>query len=328
MLVPTTCFNCESACGLLAYIDPASLQVRKFEGNPEHPGSRGRNCAKGPSTINQVTDPDRILYPLRRAGARGEGKWERITWDEALDALAARLRNALIEQRHNEIMVHLGRPGEDGYTERVLASWGVDGHNSHTNVCSSGGAHRLPVLDGHRPAQPGPRQREGHLPDQCPPRNGPLLQPARPADHRGPGERGQGHRAGHPAVQHRHPRRLLAVPAARQRGRDQPGHRQPPDPDRPLRPGIRPPVVELGGIPHRMPPWPAGDLRGVRGDPRRAVRRLHVRVRRGGVRDRRRGAGGSRRGGRRRQGPASPATRGARRPRATSGAGRSPGPCS
>jgi anaerobic selenocysteine-containing dehydrogenase len=36
-------------------------------------------------------------------------------------------------------MVHLGRPGEDGYTERVLASWGVDGHNSHTNVCSSGG---------------------------------------------------------------------------------------------------------------------------------------------------------------------------------------------
>ena len=36
-------------------------------------------------------------------------------------------------------MVHIGRPGEDGFTERVLASWGVDGHNSHTNVCSSGG---------------------------------------------------------------------------------------------------------------------------------------------------------------------------------------------
>ena len=69
MLVPTTCFNCESACGLLAYVDPGTLTVRKFEGNPEHPGSRGRNCAKGPATINQVTDPDRVLYPLRRAGA-------------------------------------------------------------------------------------------------------------------------------------------------------------------------------------------------------------------------------------------------------------------
>ncbi len=139
MLVPTTCFNCESACGLLAYVDRETLQVRKFEGNPEHPGSRGRNCAKGPSTINQVTDPDRILYPLRRAGARGEGLWERASWDEALDAIAGRIRKALVEKRNNEIMIHIGRPGEDGYTERVLASWGVDGHNSHTNVCSSGG---------------------------------------------------------------------------------------------------------------------------------------------------------------------------------------------
>lgn len=74
-LVPTTCFNCESACGLLAYVDKASLQVRKFEGNPEHPGSRGRNCAKGPATLNQITDPDRILYPLKRVGARGAGRW-------------------------------------------------------------------------------------------------------------------------------------------------------------------------------------------------------------------------------------------------------------
>jgi len=139
MLVPTTCFNCESACGLLAYVDRDTLQVRKFEGNPEHPGSRGRNCAKGPATINQLTDPDRILYPLRRAGARGEGRWERVSWDEALDTIARRIRTALEEQRQNEIMVHIGRPGEDGYTERVLASWGVDGHNSHTNVCSSGG---------------------------------------------------------------------------------------------------------------------------------------------------------------------------------------------
>jgi len=139
MLVPTTCFNCESACGLLAYVDRDSLQVRKFEGNPEHPGSRGRNCAKGPATLNQVTDPDRILYPLKRVGRRGEGRWARISWEEALDALAARIRAAIVEERQNEVMVHIGRPGEDGFTERVLASWGVDGHNSHTNVCSSGG---------------------------------------------------------------------------------------------------------------------------------------------------------------------------------------------
>lgn len=138
MLVPTTCFNCESACGLLAYVDKETLQVRKFEGNPEHPGSRGRNCAKGPATVNQITDPDRILHPLKRAGERGEGKWVQVSWDEALDDLAARIRKAITEHRHNEVMYHVGRPGEDGFTERVLATWGVDGHNSHTNVCSSG----------------------------------------------------------------------------------------------------------------------------------------------------------------------------------------------
>jgi anaerobic selenocysteine-containing dehydrogenase len=137
MLVPTTCFNCESACGLLAYIDKDSLQVRKFEGNPEHPGSRGRNCAKGPATINQVTDPDRILYPLKRAGKRGEGKWVRVGWEDAMNDIAGRIRTAIKEGRQNEVMYHVGRPGEDGFTERVLASWGVDGHNSHTNICSS-----------------------------------------------------------------------------------------------------------------------------------------------------------------------------------------------
>jgi anaerobic selenocysteine-containing dehydrogenase len=139
MLVPTTCFNCESACGLLAYVDKETLQVRKLEGNPEHPASRGRNCAKGPATANQLTDPDRILYPLRRAGERGEGKWVRVSWDEALTEVAARIRTALEDGRPNEIMYHVGRPGEDGFTERVLAAWGVDGHNSHTNICSSGG---------------------------------------------------------------------------------------------------------------------------------------------------------------------------------------------
>jgi anaerobic selenocysteine-containing dehydrogenase len=139
MLVPTTCFNCESACGLLAYVDRETLQVRKFEGNPEHPGSRGRNCAKGPATLNQITDPDRILYPLRRAGARGEGRWVQVSWDEALDDIAGRIRAAITGGRPNAVMYHVGRPGEDGFTERVLAAWGVDGHNSHTNICSSSG---------------------------------------------------------------------------------------------------------------------------------------------------------------------------------------------
>ena len=138
-LVPTICFNCEAGCGLLAYIDKSTLKIRKFEGNPEHPGSRGRNCAKGPATLNQVNDTERILYPLRRAGKRGEGKWERVSWDDALDDIAARIRKAIVEDRRNEIIYHVGRPGHELiYNQRILHSWGIDGHNSHTNVCSAG----------------------------------------------------------------------------------------------------------------------------------------------------------------------------------------------
>ncbi|HEY3099515.1 MAG TPA: molybdopterin-dependent oxidoreductase [Methylomirabilota bacterium] len=137
-LIPTICFNCEAACGLLAYVDKETLRIQKFEGNPVHPGSRGRNCAKGPATLNQVQDPERIRYPMRRTGTRGGGQWERVTWDDALDDIAGRIRKALVEGRPKEIMYHLGRPGHElVYLQRVFHAWGIDGHNSHTNVCSA-----------------------------------------------------------------------------------------------------------------------------------------------------------------------------------------------
>ena len=136
-LVPTTCFNCEAACGLVCHVNHSTGRIDRVEGNPLHPASRGRNCAKGPATLNQIDDHERILYPLRRAGERGGGQWERVSWGEALDDIGGRIRAAITEGRHNEVMYHVGRPGEDGYAERVLQCWGVDGHNSHTNICSS-----------------------------------------------------------------------------------------------------------------------------------------------------------------------------------------------
>jgi len=136
--IPTICFNCESACGLLAYVDKETGEVRKFEGNPVHPGSRGRTCAKGPATINQVRSPERILKPLRRSGPRGSGQFREATWEEALDEIGGRIARAFDEQRHDEVMYHVGRPGDDHFVPRMLTAWGIDGHNSHTNVCSAG----------------------------------------------------------------------------------------------------------------------------------------------------------------------------------------------
>src|SRR5499433_3042422 len=137
-IIPTICFNCEAACGLVGFVDKETTRIRRFEGNPEHPGSRGRNCAKGPATLNQVNDPERIRYPLKRVGRRGEGKWERVSWNEVLDDIAPRVREAIQEDRRNEIMYHVGRPGHELlYHQRIFHAWGIDGHNSHTNVCSA-----------------------------------------------------------------------------------------------------------------------------------------------------------------------------------------------
>ena len=109
-LVPTICFNCESACGLLAYVDTTTYEIRRFEGNPAHPGSRGRNCAKGPATHNQIYDPERILYPLKRVGPRGSGKWKRVSWDEANREIADELYMAVgtVKRHINHIYGKLG----------------------------------------------------------------------------------------------------------------------------------------------------------------------------------------------------------------------------
>ena len=230
MLVPTTCFNCESACGLLAYVDPETLEVRKFEGNPEHPGSRGRNCAKGPATLNQIRDPDRILHPLRRAGARGGGSWEPVSWDEALDDIAGRIRRAIVDGRPNEVMYHVGTArrgrvhgagaGRLGRRRSQLA-------HEHLLELRPG---RLPLLDGARPPEPRPRERRRDPAGLGPPRVGALLQPPCSAHHRRQGPGRQADRARHAALEHGDARGLVGLAVARIGGRDPARDRGPPHP--------------------------------------------------------------------------------------------------
>jgi len=153
-LIPTICFNCESACGLLAYVDKETGQIAKFEGNPKHPASRGRVCAKGPAVINQIHDPDRVLYPMKRVGSRGAGQWARTTWGEVIETFAGRIRKAIQEGRGEEVMYHVGRPGYDFIMERTLQAWGIDGHNSHTNICSS--SARFGYVLWHHADRPSP----------------------------------------------------------------------------------------------------------------------------------------------------------------------------
>ncbi len=148
IIVPTVCSNCEAGCGLTAWIEKGEfknniLTVRKYMGNPLHTGSRGRNCAKGYAVTSQMYDPDRIPFPIKRApgSKRGEGKWVRVTWDEAMAVIGKKMHDTLAkgdEISKKQFMYHVGRPNENGFGPRVPQSLGVDGYNSHTNICSAG----------------------------------------------------------------------------------------------------------------------------------------------------------------------------------------------
>lgn len=88
--VATNCEMCFWRCGVLASVDSGT--VVRLEGNPDHPLTKGRLCARGNAGIQLLYDPDRLKYPMLRTGARGQGTFRRITWDQAFDYLASRLK--------------------------------------------------------------------------------------------------------------------------------------------------------------------------------------------------------------------------------------------
>ncbi|MDP2935207.1 MAG: molybdopterin-dependent oxidoreductase [Dehalococcoidia bacterium] len=87
--IASACLQCPARCGILGFVEEG--QLVKIEGNPKDFHNQGRLCAKGQAGVNHVYNPDRLLYPMRRAGSRGANLWQRVSWEEALQEVAARL---------------------------------------------------------------------------------------------------------------------------------------------------------------------------------------------------------------------------------------------
>jgi thiosulfate reductase/polysulfide reductase chain A len=83
------CGLCHPRCGLL--LEMENGRIVEAKGDPEHPVTRGRICARGRLMVDHVYHPDRINYPLKRKGERGSGQWQRLTWNQALDEVAEKL---------------------------------------------------------------------------------------------------------------------------------------------------------------------------------------------------------------------------------------------
>jgi len=138
-MIASACWNCVTRDSMVGYVENGRLV--KLEGQPDSIRGRGKICAKGSAGINQLYDPDRVLYPMKRAGERGSGKWKRISWDEALTEVAGRLKKLRDEGHPEKFMFHYGRM--KGSSSKIIKSvflgtYGTKTIGNHTSICEGG----------------------------------------------------------------------------------------------------------------------------------------------------------------------------------------------
>ena len=120
--IATNCEMCFWRCGVMAEV--ADGKLLKLQGNPHHPMTKGKLCARGNAGVALLNDPDRLKYPQIRTGERGEGKFRRVSWDEALDFLATRLKE--LKQKYGPESVALFPHGvHSGFFATLMKAYGT-----------------------------------------------------------------------------------------------------------------------------------------------------------------------------------------------------------
>ncbi len=128
------CHVCPFRCPVEVYVkDGKAIYTR---GNPDAPNTRGRRCVKGLASIYFAYDPDRLKYPLMRVGERGEGKFKRITWDEAFETIAKKLTE-IKEKYGSESVVSIdhGQGCVSFYRSFLYLLYGTPNLYDHTAAC-------------------------------------------------------------------------------------------------------------------------------------------------------------------------------------------------
>ncbi len=115
-VIKTTCGTCHCECGCLAYVKDG--KIIHIEGDPDHIQNEGAFCPKGFGFLEQQYHPDRLLYPLKRVGPRGGGKWERITWKQAISEISTKIKELKAEYGPTSI------------------AWGIGDGDRDNNLCN------------------------------------------------------------------------------------------------------------------------------------------------------------------------------------------------
>ena len=138
--IPSACWQCVTRDGIIGYVEDGRLV--KIEGNPKLPRTNGKLCSRGQGGIGQSYDPDRLLYPMKHVGAeRGDGKWKKISWEEALGELTGKLKKLKDDGTPEKFMFHYGRMKASAskiIKSHFLAGYGTKTIGNHTSICEGG----------------------------------------------------------------------------------------------------------------------------------------------------------------------------------------------
>jgi anaerobic selenocysteine-containing dehydrogenase len=156
--------DCPDSCGVLVTVDEKSGRAVKMQGDPSHPVTRGFLCGKVAKYLDRVYSPDRLLYPMRRRkgvpkGPAGYGAvrgreadaFERISWDEALDEIAARLKEIAAEFGPESVLPYsyagtIGKLGYGSMDRRFFHRMGAS--QLDRTICSTAGGLALKSVYG------------------------------------------------------------------------------------------------------------------------------------------------------------------------------------
>jgi formate dehydrogenase len=129
----TYCRICEPLCGLVATVEDGRLV--KVRPDPDHPLSAGFACPKGIAMADVQNDPDRVVHPLKR---KADGSYERVTWPEALDDIATRLKRIVEAHGGDAVGWYMGNPGAFSYSHPLWVKGFLDALGSpHSYTASS-----------------------------------------------------------------------------------------------------------------------------------------------------------------------------------------------
>nr|WP_206419742.1 molybdopterin oxidoreductase family protein [Minwuia thermotolerans] len=132
-IAKTTCYMCACRCGIDVHLEGG--RIRYIAGNRDHPVNKGVLCAKGSAGIMHHYSPARLRKPLKRAGPRGEGRFEEIEWEDALDQATAWLARARATDPR-KLAFFTGRDQSQSLTSYWAQMFGTPNYAAHGGFCS------------------------------------------------------------------------------------------------------------------------------------------------------------------------------------------------